>query len=118
MTQLGLGPDLSATRRRKREFLEEMRRVVPWSKLIALIEPHYPKGKTGRLVVPIATMLQIHFIQQELGINLSRASERGVREEIQETEARRWADDNAELVAAYTAMVERDGLPLAKYRSF
>jgi antitoxin CcdA len=55
---------------------------------------------------------------KELGINLSRASERGVREEIQETEARRWADDNAELVAAYTAMVEREGLPLAKYRSF
>ena len=55
---------------------------------------------------------------KELGINLSRASERGVREEIQETEARRWADDNAELVAAYSAMVERDGLPLAKYRSF
>lgn len=55
---------------------------------------------------------------KELGINLSRASERGVREEIQETEARRWADDNAELVAAYTAMVERDGLPLSKYRTF
>jgi antitoxin CcdA len=48
----------------------------------------------------------------------SRASERGVREEIQETEARRWADDNTELVAAYTSMVERDGLPLAKYRTF
>lgn len=55
---------------------------------------------------------------KELGINLSRASERGVREEIQEAEARRWADDNAELVAAYTAMVDRDGLPLAKYRTF
>jgi antitoxin CcdA len=55
---------------------------------------------------------------KELGINLSRARERGVREEIRETEARRWADDNAELAAAYTAMVERDGLPLAKYRTF
>ena len=55
---------------------------------------------------------------RELGINLSRASERGVREEIQETEARRWGDDNAELVAAYSAMVEQDGLPLAKYRTF
>ncbi|WP_429269961.1 type II toxin-antitoxin system CcdA family antitoxin [Paraburkholderia sp. EB58] len=41
-----------------------------------------------------------------------------MREEIQEAEARRWADDNAELVAAYSAMVERDGLPLAKYRMF
>lgn len=55
---------------------------------------------------------------KELGINLSRASERGVREEIQEAEARRWADDNAELVAAYSAMLERDGLPLTKYRTF
>ena len=55
---------------------------------------------------------------KQLGINLSRASERGVREEIQEAEARRWAEDNAELVAAYTAMVDRDGLPLAKYRTF
>jgi transposase, IS5 family len=27
---------------RKREFFDQMRRVVPWSKLIALIEPHHP----------------------------------------------------------------------------
>jgi hypothetical protein len=58
MTQLGLGLDLSTKRTRKREFLDEMRRVVPWSKLIALIEPHYPKGKTGRPPFPVATMLQ------------------------------------------------------------
>ncbi|MFM0598536.1 MULTISPECIES: IS5 family transposase [Paraburkholderia] len=64
MTQLGLGLDLSTKRTRKREFLDEMRRVVPWSRLIALIEPHYPKGKTGRPPFPIATMLQIHFMQQ------------------------------------------------------
>jgi antitoxin CcdA len=53
---------------------------------------------------------------KEMGIYLSRASERGVCEESQESDARRWANDNADLVAAYTAMVERDGLPLAKYR--
>ncbi|MGF7000032.1 hypothetical protein P3T25_008421, partial [Paraburkholderia sp. GAS32] len=29
MAQLGLGLDLSTKRTRKREFLEEMRRVVP-----------------------------------------------------------------------------------------
>jgi transposase, IS5 family len=64
MTQLGLGLDLSTKRTRKREFLDEMTRVVPWQKLIALIEPHYPKGKTGRPPFPIATMLRIHFLQQ------------------------------------------------------
>ncbi|MFP3644400.1 MULTISPECIES: IS5 family transposase [unclassified Burkholderia] len=64
MTQLGLGLDLSTKRTRKREFLDEMTRVVPWQKLIALIEPHYPKGKTGRPPFPIQTMLRIHFLQQ------------------------------------------------------
>ena len=28
---------------RRAEFLEEMEQVVPWKKLCALIEPHYPK---------------------------------------------------------------------------
>jgi IS5 family transposase len=69
MTQLGLGLDLSTRRTRKREFLDEMRRVVPWSRLIALIEPHYPKGKTGRPPFRIATMLQSHFVQQWFGLS-------------------------------------------------
>jgi IS5 family transposase len=69
MTQLGLGLDLSTKRTRKREFLDEMRRVVPWTRLIALIEPHYPTGKTGRPPFPIATMLQIHFMQQWFGLS-------------------------------------------------
>jgi len=64
MTQLHLGLNLSTKRTRKREFLDEMKRVVPWTRLIELIEPHYPKGKTGRPPFPVATMLHIHFIQQ------------------------------------------------------
>lgn len=66
MTQLHLGLNLST--KRKREFLDEMRRVVPWSRLIALIEPHYLKGKTGRPPFPGATMFQIHFMQQWFGL--------------------------------------------------
>jgi hypothetical protein len=34
MTQASLGLNLSTKRTRKREFLEEMERVVPWSELI------------------------------------------------------------------------------------
>nr|EIU3324522.1 IS5/IS1182 family transposase [Pseudomonas aeruginosa] len=30
---------------RKELFLIEMEQVVPWQGLIALIEPHYPKGE-------------------------------------------------------------------------
>src|SRR5215469_7529791 len=54
---------------RKEIFLSEMDRVVPWSRLEALIEPHYfVKGaKGGRPATPLPTMLRIHFMQQWFG---------------------------------------------------
>jgi IS5 family transposase len=69
MKQADLGLNLSTKRTRKREFLDEMNRVVPWSALTALIEPHYPKGKTGRPPMGIETMLRIHFLQQWFGLS-------------------------------------------------
>ena len=33
-------------------FLAEMARVVPWRRLEALIEPHYPKAGNGRKPYP------------------------------------------------------------------
>ena len=69
MKQIDLGLKLSTKRTRKREFLDEMSRVVPWAELIALIEPHYPKGKTGRPPMGIAAMLRIHFMQQWFGLS-------------------------------------------------
>ncbi|TCK33271.1 transposase-like protein DUF772 [Paraburkholderia sp. BL8N3] len=68
MTQLHLGLNLSTKRTRKREFLDDTRRVVPWSRPISLIEPHYPEGKTGRPPFPVVTMLHIHFIHQWIGL--------------------------------------------------
>lgn len=69
MKQADLGLNLSVKRTRKREFLEEMQHVVPWAELIALIEPHYAKGKTGRPPMGIATMLRVHFLQQWFGLS-------------------------------------------------
>ena len=64
MKQLGLGLNLSTKKTRKREFLEEMERVVPWGALVQIVEPHYPKAKTGRPPFGIETMLRIHYLQQ------------------------------------------------------
>jgi IS5 family transposase len=69
MKQADLGLNLSTKRTRKREFLDEMNRVVPWVALVELIEPHYPKGKTGRPPMGIETMLRIHFLQQWFGLS-------------------------------------------------
>src|ERR1700739_2034617 len=49
---------------RRAMFLEEMEQVVPWSKLCALVEPHYPKPGKGRRPVGLERMLRISFLQQ------------------------------------------------------
>ncbi len=49
---------------RRAQFLEEMEQVVPWGKLCALIEPHYPKPGNGRPPVGVERMLRIYFLQQ------------------------------------------------------
>ena len=51
-------------RTRRDEFLSEMHSVVPWSKLLALVEPLYPPGEgAGRPPVGLERMLRIHFLQ-------------------------------------------------------
>jgi transposase, IS5 family len=49
---------------RREKFLGEMERVVPWTRLVALIEPHYPKGRRGRPPMGLERMLRIYFLQQ------------------------------------------------------
>ena len=49
---------------RKRKVLDEMNLLVPWSELVALMEPHAPSGKTGRPPFAVTTMLRVHFMQQ------------------------------------------------------
>src|ERR1035437_5289259 len=53
---------------RRERFLGEMERVVPWARLVALIEPHYPLGLRGRLPIGIERMLRLYFLQQWYGL--------------------------------------------------
>ena len=64
MKQADLGLNLTTKRTRKREFLAQMERVVPWAALVDLIAPHAPEGKRGRPPFPIETILRVHFMQQ------------------------------------------------------
>ncbi len=53
---------------RRERFLSEMEKVVPWERLCAVIEPHYPTGKRGRPPIGIERMLRIYFLQQWYGL--------------------------------------------------
>ena len=49
---------------RREKFLARMEEVIPWAKLLAVIEPHYPKGERGRPPIGLERMLRVYFLQQ------------------------------------------------------
>ena len=53
-----------ARKSRRELFLDEMDKIVPWGGLVALVEPHYPKGDNGRPPVGLERMLRLYFLQQ------------------------------------------------------
>ena len=57
-------------------------------------------------------------LARELGMNLSQTVDALLAEEVRRRYWQRWNEENKEAVEAYNARVEREGLPLAKYRSF
>jgi hypothetical protein len=62
---------------RREMFLAEMDAVVPWTRLLALIAPHYPKvgPKGGRPPMPLETMLRIYFMQSWYALSDPMAEE-------------------------------------------
>jgi len=48
------------------------------------------------------------------GVNLSKAAEDGVRKAL----AEKWLEDNAEAIKSINEWVDKNGLPLEKYRMF
>lgn len=53
---------------RRDKFLAEMEQVVPWSRLVARLQPLYPKGERGRPPIGVERMLRIYFLQQWYGL--------------------------------------------------
>lgn len=50
---------------RREKFLGEMEQVVPWARLIEVIEPRYPvSGRVGRPPIGVEKMLRMYFVQQ------------------------------------------------------
>ena len=53
---------------RHEKFLARMEEVIPWARLLAVIEPHYPQGKRGRPPIGLERMLRVSFLQQWYGL--------------------------------------------------
>jgi IS5 family transposase len=47
---------------RREKFLTRMEALIPWAKLLAVIEPFYPKGERGRPPIGLERMLRVYFL--------------------------------------------------------
>jgi len=55
---------------------------------------------------------------RELGMNLSQTVDELLAAEVQRRYWARWNEDNKAAIEAYNERIEREGLPLARYRTF
>jgi antitoxin CcdA len=55
---------------------------------------------------------------RELGINLSQTVDALLTEEVRKRYWERWNEQNRDAVQAYNDRIEREGLPLARHRTF
>lgn len=60
---------------RRERFLGEMDAVIPWDRVLKLIEPHYPKGENGRPPKPLPVMLRVYFMQQWFNLSDPQAED-------------------------------------------
>ena len=58
-----LEDELSQVRTKKKEFLEQIERIVPWNEWAAMIKPCYYKGERGNKPYDLELMLRLYLIQ-------------------------------------------------------
>ncbi len=58
-----LQDELLQARTRKKDFLEQIERIIPWKSWVKLILPHYYEGNRGNKPFDLELMLRIHILQ-------------------------------------------------------
>ncbi len=61
---------------------------------------------------------QVLDMARELGMNVSATVDALLAEEVRKRYWERWNEENKAAIEHYNARIEREGLPLARYRSF
>jgi len=58
-----LNDELSQVRTKKKEFLAQIERIIPWAEWLELIKPCYYKGERGNKPYPLELMLRLYLLQ-------------------------------------------------------
>lgn len=82
MTLSAFTDELAQVRTKKKAFLEQINRIIPWGEWIALIQPSYYKGERGNKPYDLELMLRIYMLQ-----NLYDLSDEGTVAEVIDSRA-------------------------------
>ena len=74
--------ELSQVRTKKKEFLEQMKRLIPWGEWVKEIRPCYYKGERGNKPYELELMLRLYVLQ-----NLYTPSDEGTVLEVIDSRA-------------------------------
>ena len=63
MSLSAINDELAQVRTKKKEFLEEIERIIPWDEWLAIIQPYYYKGERGNQPYNLERMFRIYLIE-------------------------------------------------------
>ena len=72
----------------------------------------------GRVKVNLTLEAVVAETARALGLNMSRLAEAAIVEASKAERNRRWREENSEAIDQYALEVEKEGLPLSRFRSF
>jgi len=106
---------------RRERFLAEMDAVIPWTRLLGLIAPHYPKAGNGRQPLGMEKMLRIYFLQQWFNLSDPQAEDAIYESESMRRFARVELGDEVvpdeSTILRFRHLLERHGLTQAIFDS-
>ena len=82
ITLSALSDELAQVKTKKKEFLVQIERIVPWGKWVATIQPCYYKGERGNKPYDLELMLRLHILQ-----NLYNLSDEATAAEVIDSRA-------------------------------
>ena len=72
----------------------------------------------GRVKVNLTLDAEVAQSARDLGLNMSRVAESAIAAAAKAERNRLWREENSEAIETYAQEVAKDGLPLARFRSF
>ena len=82
ITLNAISDELAQAKTKKKEFLTQIERIVPWEEWEGIIEPHYYKGERGNKLFSLELMVRLHVLQ-----NLYDLSDMATAEQVIDSRA-------------------------------